>query len=170
MFVAIVPPASVKRAVAAAPHDLAGARFVAEDQLHLTLRFLADFPEDAVEPLVARLAEIRSAPFQLALGPWGRFDTRVLWLDVDPQAPVVALAARVEEACRAEGVAPETRDFRAHLTVARMKNTSPVKIRRYIERVESMRFPPWPVAAFRLYRSTLGSAGAVHTVVAELPL
>lgn len=101
-------------------------RWVRLDGLHVTLRFLGPSSEERVEAARAavRAAAAAGRPFDLTLGGAGAFPTggrpRALWLGVrDGTAELGRLAAVVEEALVALGWPPETRPFRAHLTLAR---------------------------------------------------
>jgi 2'-5' RNA ligase len=101
-------------------------RWVRLDGLHLTLRFLGPTLEDRVEAARAavRVAAAATKPFDLAIGGAGTFPTaarpRALWLGVGDGAEALAsLAAQVDRALVDAGWPPETRPFRAHLTLAR---------------------------------------------------
>lgn len=101
-------------------------RWVRLDGLHLTLRFLGPTLEDRIEGARAAVidAAAESSPFDLSIGGAGTFPSaarpRALWLGVqDPSGQLAPLAARVDRALVAAGWAPETRPFRAHLTLAR---------------------------------------------------
>jgi 2'-5' RNA ligase len=102
-------------------------RWVRPEAMHVTLRFLGDIAPGQVEPL---LAQVRAqsealAPFQLRLGAPGCLPSarrpRVLLLELEPAAELSALAAAVERGVVAAGCAPETRAFRGHLTLGRVK-------------------------------------------------
>jgi 2'-5' RNA ligase len=101
-------------------------RWVRLDGLHLTLRFLGPTSEERVEAAreAVRVAAASGQPFDLTLGGAGTFPTggrpRALWLGVrDGTDELGRLAAEVEQALVAKGWPPETRRFRAHLTLAR---------------------------------------------------
>lgn len=101
-------------------------RWVRLDGLHLTLRFLGPTLEDRVEPARAavRVAAAAAEPFELTIGAAGTFPSgarpRALWLGVRDDAEALAsLAAQVDRALVDAGWPPETRPFRAHLTLAR---------------------------------------------------
>ncbi|MFN3684392.1 MAG: RNA 2',3'-cyclic phosphodiesterase [Fimbriimonadaceae bacterium] len=169
-FVAIYPsPDELKRCVAFRDRlrELwSDARWVRDDQIHLTLRFIEALDESSIVDLVARLrhgAE-HSFPFLLGLShrvpPW-------------PGARVVALSTRsdeldrlarvVESACRNAGLPPEERPFRGHVTLARHDGRWPIR--------ELPSFSDsWLVRSIRLVRSELGRGGARHTVLGEFRL
>jgi 2'-5' RNA ligase len=101
--------------------------WVRPEAMHVTLRFLGNIASAQVEPLLAQVrAQSRAlTPFALRLGAPGCLPSarrpRVLLLELEPQAPLTALAAAVERGVVAAGCAPETRAFRGHLTLGRVK-------------------------------------------------
>lgn len=114
----------------------------------------------------------RPAGFVLQLGGAGTFMrgrlARVVWLGLSAGVePAKELARLVEARCRAAGLAPETRDFSAHLTLARARDrvgapppdlgSPPV-------------LPQWRAGELVLYRSHLGRAGAVYEPLRTIPL
>jgi RNA 2',3'-cyclic 3'-phosphodiesterase len=133
-----------------------GYRWVTPDSLHLTLRFLGNLQPAALEAVRDRLDDVRAAPFRLALDGRGVFGPRatprVVWLGVEEgRDACAALAASVEDACRAAGMGPEERPFRAHVTLARQLGER--------ERLPALPDPPglvpWTVEDFVLYESRL---------------
>jgi 2'-5' RNA ligase len=111
--------------VRAGPADR-GARWVRVENLHLTLRFLGATPPERVDAVAAAVVDaVRgAAPFAITLAGAGAFPSahrpRTLWLGIAEGAPgLAALAAGLEQPLAALGWPPETRPFRAHLTVAR---------------------------------------------------
>jgi 2'-5' RNA ligase len=103
-----------------------GARWVRTANLHLTLRFLGPTPPDLVASVVAgvRSAVTGRPSFRVRLAGAGAFPSltrpRALWLGIDRGAvELAAIAASLDKPLEALGWPPETRPFRAHLTVAR---------------------------------------------------
>lgn len=170
LFVAIVPPDAVKDAAAQFPR-VPGVKPVRRDQLHVTLRFVADFPEEGIEALVERLARIGAPRLDLTVGPWGRFGHRVVWLDVTPVEPVLALADAVDAAVRAQPSVPRREQtFRPHLTVARLSSFSPVRARQLLEAAPALEPMRWSVTEMVLVKSRLSPQGATHTPLATFAL
>ena len=105
-----------------------GGRTVDADDLHLTLAFLDDQPEDRLaalhDALEARLlpaATLRPLAFALL----GSSKPRALALDVAPDAGLSALHEAVRGACRGAGIALPRERFRPHVTLARYGATAP---------------------------------------------
>ncbi|MCC9643815.1 RNA 2',3'-cyclic phosphodiesterase [Rhodopirellula sp. JC740] len=132
-FVAIPLPSDIARtasrwmAETKTPGD--GIKWVPEENLHLTLKFLGEV--DNVEtPAVCNTVEDACEeldPFPLTLGGASGIPVidrpRVLTIDVDdPTSSLVQLVADLEKRFAALGYKPESRDYRPHLTVGRTRS------------------------------------------------
>ena len=158
-----------------------GVRWVRPEGVHLTLRFLGSTTArqtDALRPVLARLARA-CAPAEahvreLGVFP-GRGRPRVLWLGLTVPDSVMALQAACEEAARAAGFAPETRPFRAHLTLGRWRDDVPPRRSRP---GASGAGPDWPsgdlgttwLDSLVLFRSHPGPGGSVYAPLARFEL
>lgn len=150
-----------------------GPRFAREEGLHLTLKFLGDVPRDALPGLLARAASRlqREEPFQASLAGAGAFPNaraaRVLWVGVGEGAGrLAALARKLEAAGRAIGAPRERRPYRAHLTLARLRQPRAVAL----ERLPAPDPCSFSVEEVVLYESRLSSSGAIYSPLARLPL
>jgi 2'-5' RNA ligase len=93
---------------------------------------------------------------------------RVFWAAVQNGDALPALAADIETALEPLGIAKETRAFTAHLTLARIKEPTPLEaLRNAITQIESAEFGSFLVDCFYLYRSQPGSAGSIYTKLSE---
>ena len=148
-----------------------GVRFVRQESLHVTLRFLGDVPVARLGELVAAVTkEVAPLPaFALSLGSLVGFPTarrpRVLALEVSPAEALVQAAAAVERGVVAVGFPPEDRPFRAHLTLGRVKGAPPD-----LAGVVTPPHEPSAVDAVVLLQSELSSDGARYTPLERVPL
>lgn len=175
LFVAIDPPETVRRDLAALPRGVDGARWVRAGQLHVTLRFVGDIAADAVERVAAALGDVAAPAFSLTASGFGVFPARgaprVLWAGLSPTEPLRGLAAAVEAALAATGlVPPADKPFSPHLTLARLEHVRPRDVTAWIAARGGFSTAPWPVGTFTLYASRLLPSGAVHTPLACLAL
>lgn len=149
-----------------------GVRWVPAENLHLTLRFLGPTEVASVagliEALAARLRSVES--FGCELRGVALFPTparpRVIAIQVSEEDALANLAGAVEEAVVAAGVSPETRRFRAHITLARFRG----KDRRGIKLTGEPEATPVPVSEVVLYQSTLGQGKARYDVLGRAAL
>ncbi|MEO5612506.1 MAG: RNA 2',3'-cyclic phosphodiesterase, partial [Sphingomicrobium sp.] len=127
LFVATHPPEAIRDLLIDAMADSPELRWVGDEQLHLTLRFIGEVERPLADDIALALSRIRSDPFYLAIAGTGIFERRsggALWAGVQPNTPVAALAAKVERICVAAGLEPEHRTFHPHITLARFNRAS----------------------------------------------
>lgn len=147
------------------------------EQLHFTLAFLGEQPEDRVDAACAAAEEaVRGIDaFELAIAGGGAFPSagrpRVLWLGAPAGGPqLVELASRLGSRLRERGFSLEERPFRAHLTVGRVKPGGERDARRALLALPSGELLRMRVEEIRLVRSILGAGGAKHVDLRVFPL
>lgn len=184
LFFAVLLDDGTRRRVAlvqeAMKRSLAGQRitWVREENLHVTLRFLGEQDEQearrAIE--VAQSVARQCVTFRVTVRGAGVFPDqrhpRVLWVGVEePAEPLHQLVLRLEENLRQKGFPPEDKPFRAHITLARIKEPPPMPVLQNCFRS----LPDEPlgdveVRSFVLMQSVLRPDGAVYTPVQEFHL
>jgi RNA 2',3'-cyclic 3'-phosphodiesterase len=173
LFIAIHPPDTVRDMLIDAMEGLEGARWLGEDQLHLTLRFVGEVDSPAANDLAAALGRIGGEPFELRIVGAGVFDRRgmpsAIWARVLPSAALEALRQKVERACDSAGLGRETRRFTPHITLARLGRSSG-DIGGWLATHGNLAAGPWRIESFGLYESRLGREGAHYEAVAAYPL
>ena len=163
---------------AAAQTCHADVRWVRPDQFHLTVRFLGEFPEEAVPRLAETLHEALEevAAFPLTLQGFGCFPMRgmphALWIGVaQGQAELTGLGGRVEEALMRIGVEKERRPFLVHLTVGRIRFTRDGnQLRRLLSSASSPAIGPLTIQTIDIMQSVLNAADAGYTCLHHIPL
>jgi 2'-5' RNA ligase len=147
-------------------------RWVAPDNLHITLRFIGSVERVLVDGITERLAAASLPAFDVELGDSGVFrrgrQVRVVWIGLSSGVePARELAARVEAECVTAGLQPETRAFQPHLTLARSRHRNGDILPAL---PPAPRLEPWRAQELVLYRSHLGRAGAVYEPLLSLRL
>lgn len=177
LFIALPLPDETLAAVAACQQHcrerLPKLRWSRPQQLHLTLRFLGDQPEDSLEKLADIVLSVGRShpPLDLLLDRLGAFPApdraRVVWLGVAASDPLQALyAALSRELQQHAGIPREGRRFHPHLTLGRCRGGIDLG-----NRLSSGGLP----LAFRatqlvLFRSELQPGGAIHQPLTCAPL
>lgn len=174
LFVALDLPEDVRKAVYLVKEELHGFRWVPQEQLHLTLRFIGDSDDAMLGRIKEGMEKLSCPAFEISLNGIGHYPLRglprVLWVGIEAGPALFALQARVEQACVAAGVVPEGRAFSPHLTIARLKGSSPGVVRRFEADHAGFRCGPLQVSSFHLYSSSLTQQGAVHRRLASIPV
>jgi 2'-5' RNA ligase len=155
-----------------------GARWVAPQNLHLTLRFLGETDEPALSTLSETVAStVRECQqFALEFRGIGFFPSakkpRVLWVGIDkPPEVLLKLQRELESAARRHGFEPERRDFSPHLTLARFRK--PQSGPRFVELARDLSEHPFGISSVEevvLYRSVLKPGGPQYHVLQRFPL
>jgi 2'-5' RNA ligase len=151
-------------------------RIVAPDQLHITVRFLGDTDPDLATTLIQALpqplAEIEA--LSLVIHGLGTFSARrrlsVIWAGIEEQPAFRTLQTCLEEVLQQQGVPPDNRPFRPHLTLGRIKAASPVPMLRWLDSQRDTAFGKVHVAELEFLGSELTPRGPIHTVLARFPL
>ena len=144
--------------------------------LHITTKFIGEWPEEKLDEMVTVLRRLpAAAPFTIALRDVGWFpgpqNPRVFWAGVHGGAALATLASTIEDALVPLGIARETREFAPHLTLARIRRPVPLQaMRQAIANLESFDFGTVETDRFHLYESRPGSAGTVYSKLAEFKL
>ncbi|MGN6781502.1 MAG: RNA 2',3'-cyclic phosphodiesterase [Marmoricola sp.] len=182
MFVAAVPPESAVEDLDAfldARREHGAFRWTLPEHWHVTLAFLADVPDRAVDELAERLAAsaLRHAATTATILGGGAFPhvaaAKVLWagLEVDDADGLAHLAAGCRTAAAKAGAEPHGQRFRPHLTLARM--SQPVEATRWVRLLDAYRGPSWRVEEVALIASHLGEGPRRrprYETVARFPL
>jgi RNA 2',3'-cyclic 3'-phosphodiesterase len=143
--------------------------------LHITTKFIGEWPEDRLDELRAALAAIPPRdPIAVHVRRVGFFPNphapRVFWCGIEAPG-LEALAADTDNAMSALGIERESRAFSPHLTLARVKERLDLQpLREAIVALPSLDFGRFEVRSFFLYRSQLRPSGSVYTKLAEFPL
>ena len=150
-------------------------RWTKSDQLHITLVFIGEVPDERAARIVEIMrAEIPHPPFRFELGGIGSFPPRgaprALWVGVKVGSEdVIRVQGLVADRLESVGVDRERRPFSPHVTLARWRDSRPSDRPRAgttdpptIARVD--------VRTVTLFQSRVSSAGSTYTRLVECPL
>ena len=175
LFTALPIPWDVAETLKRRQTGLPGARWLSDEQLHVTLAFYGDVAERQADDLAAELARIPSGAFEITLKGVGAFGdahrSHTLWAGLEPSERLEVLAGRCKSAAERAGVRMEPRVYRPHLTLAYLKpQTNPDRVGAWIAGHNLLHSPPIRVDRFGLYSSALKGEGSVYTLEREYPL
>lgn len=180
LFIALPLSIDVERALGRIIDDLAksGAKvkWVDPKNIHMTVRFLGDTNERLIpelKQLIDRAASQTKAT-HVTINRLGTFPNlkkpRVFWAGLDPNAlleGIIAMAEEIERGVQAVGFEPESKSFKPHLTLARVKY--PDGLDRLCRAIEDYTITPIDVSLDRLvlFKSTLTPRGPVYDKLHE---
>ena len=160
LFTAIDIPPDIRAALATLVHrlrPLAKLNWVPVEKLHITTKFIGEWPEERLDELKRALAPVKApAPVDIVIRGLGRLP-RVLYAGVEPNPALTALAAATDQAV---GIPAEARAYSPHVTLARTR-----------KRVPRIDFEPSKIGSFRASSFALYlSAAGKYTKLQEFPL
>lgn len=173
-FAALDLPSPVRNhliKVSAPLRDRYDIRWVAHEQLHLTLLFAGELPEENVEDLLDIVEDIALPPLSLALNGFGTFPPkgmpRVVWTGLAGDEALMGLQQELTERAEPLGVTHEKRGFKPHVTLGRVQGRFGLLalIDQLKELNEELNPKPFAPTALTLYRSTLTPRGPEYDVM-----
>jgi 2'-5' RNA ligase len=147
----------------------------APENLHITTKFIGEWPEDRLPELTAALGTLPSRePLSIAVEKLGFFPNphapRVFWAGVHAGEGLTQLARDTETALAPLSIAKEDRAFSPHLTLARIKTPGKqTALLQAVAKLPSLDFGNFVADRFYLYRSKTAPTGSVYTKLAEFP-
>lgn len=185
LFIALTPPAALKGALAGVQEQLRlrlpprAVKWTAANQMHLTLRFLGDVPEEFLSELAPALAGAAAARpgFELTAEGLGVFPSsrrpRVVWGGLGGELSELEHLQSAVSAATARWGLPVEEGFRAHLTLGRVRALPPAKLAQVGQALADFsvgRLGGWAVNSVELFRSELQPEGASHTRLGSFEL
>ena len=176
-FVALDLPDPLRDALERVQEGLPVGRAVPPENLHLTLAFLGEPTDAALDEMHRLLSGIEAPGFELSLSgldTYGGRTPKVLVATARAHPALSALHDRVRQAAHAAGLELPRERFRPHVTLARFGGVLPRagmdRLHAFIAAHAWLGIDPEPVDSFSLYRSTLRPEGALHEALASYPL
>lgn len=130
--------------------------------IHITLRFLGEMPESSLQDInrwTEALDRIQAAPYSIQ--PINAFPDlrrpKVLFLDITPHEPFIALYQRLDTFLSSIGINAEDRPYQPHITLGRVKLPA-----------RSAKAPPFQplsdtLTTVALFQSRLTPTGPIYT-------
>jgi len=152
---------------------LAPLRWTRVENLHVTTKFIGEWPAPKLDEMKAALAKVPGRdPLPIAVHGLGwkpnPRQPRLFWAGVEA-AKLTDLAHDIDQALARLGVAREERAFTAHLTLARIGKPTPLEAVQKKIAALATDFGSFEADRFFLYLSEMGPGGSVYTKLAEFP-
>ena len=173
LFTALEIPRDAALSLSLLRGGLLGARWVDVENYHITLRFIGDVEGHIADEIANALDRVRRPSFSLALSGVGAFGSKkphAIWAGVTASPDLSALQAEIERICQRVGVAADPRKFTPHVTLARLRNPSPVDVAQYLSARGNFSTMPFKVGRFVLMSSRDSVGGGPYVVEEVWPL
>ena len=181
-FVAVELSESIREALAGLIGSLRRldlpVKWVAPENLHLTLKFLGNVPDETMTDVVGivRRCTEGATPFELAVAGVGGFPSfqrpRVVFVESVESPPTLRELARcLNRRMTRAGVPRENRPFRSHITLGRVRRPRPIgHAARELEALGERSFGAMIVEGITLMKSDLTPDGPVYTPIERVAL
>ncbi|MCL6500508.1 MAG: RNA 2',3'-cyclic phosphodiesterase [Candidatus Pacearchaeota archaeon] len=174
-FLAVELPGELKKELARIQTLITEAKmkFVEQENLHLTLKFLGELSDFQVNKVKEALKQVNFEKFRANLGTIGVFPSpnfvRVIWVSLEPSEKVKELHNLIDTALEKEKFHGD-KAFESHITLARVKFIK--NKQEFIERLKEIKVEPieFKVEKFVLMKSMLTEKGPIYKKVKEYTL
>jgi len=164
------------------------ARWVKPESMHVTVKFIGEQPDDALEPIKQALRQISAGAIEIDFRNYGFFpnpkSARVFWVGMQAGPELSALVGTVDQNLSVLGISKEDRPFSPHLTLARSaggsgsprrdKSDRPNRVFQILQnRLATLPVPEFGTMTSReffLYQSHLSPKGSKYTKLAKFEL
>jgi 2'-5' RNA ligase len=192
LFIALDIDEDIRERIARFMEGVSGfapdARWAKPESLHVTLKFIGEQPEPAVEQIKRALSGISASAVDIQFRGYGFFPTaksaRVFWLGMEAGPPLATLASAIDGEMAALGNPKEDRAFTPHLTLARgmgrsgsprrSREDSPNRVFELLQKrmaaLPALEFGGMTARKFFLYQSQLSPKGSKYTKLARFDL
>jgi len=174
LFIALILPDEIKQKLGTLIADLkprtAAIRWVVSQNMHLTLKFIGERPEEDIEPITAALEEavLGRGKFEVQIKKCGGFpnlrNPRVLWVGIEGAESAVEIACEINKKLVPLGIEADKRPFSPHLTLGRIKKKIKPNLSPLASYMESLNFDGGSTILDRvaLVKSTLTPGGPIY--------
>lgn len=182
LFVAVELPDSIKQALSCLQEHIkkscstCAAKWVAPENIHLTLNFLGDVSSSKLDDLKLAVSKTigYTTPFDVTLAEPGAFPNlempRVIWVGIGGDLNrLLSLQGNLKQSISALGIALDNRPFSPHLTLARVGDELSAADRKRLGAAAAattcMTDRSIPISSVSLIQSSLTPARPVYTVL-----
>lgn len=149
--------------------EFPAARWVRNEGIHVTLKFIGEVKEQSVAAIEKALGAVRSnVPVEMIFRGVGFFPDarrpRVFWAGIEASPNLPEIAAQIESQLEPLGIARESREFRPHLTLARIPESRGIeKLHAALRAYGPVEFGSVRTNEMHLIESKLGRGGGNYT-------
>jgi RNA 2',3'-cyclic 3'-phosphodiesterase len=151
---------------------LPAAKLSLAKEFHVTLKFLGEISLGKADDLKKLLMFVKPKKFSCSLSEiWvfpSEINPRVIWAAISPEDEFLELQKQIDLVL--ENEFPKEKDFKPHITLARVKQIDNVKAFMKQMRQILVKKIKFDVNSFKLKKSKLTMNGAVHEDIAKFEL
>ena len=137
------------------------------------LRFIGDVEGHVADEIANALDRVRRPAFSLTLSGVGAFGSKkphAVYAGAKASPDLNALQGEIDRICQRLGIAADARKFTPHVTLARLRNTSPAEVAKYLSARGNFSAAPFRVGRFVLMSSRDSVGGGPYVIEEAWPL
>ncbi len=174
VFIAVEPAAAVRQSIADAGKSLEGTarlNLVPPELMHITLKFLGDVSPGSIVKIESALDTIHASPIPLTVTRVSTFGRppRVIKAEISDGGALARLAGQVDSLLIPLGFHPDEKPFSPHITIARIKESSPA-LSAALRPLQEHEFGSCIINSLVLKKSVLTPAGPIYTTLHRVSL
>lgn len=173
LFTALEIPRDAALSLSLLRGGLPGARWIDVENYHLTLRFIGDVEGHVADDIADALDRVRRPSFTMALsgvGAFGQKKPHAVWAGAAASPDLTALQSEIDRICHRLGIPADPRKFMPHVTLARLRNSSPAEVARYLSARGNFSTLPFRIGRFVLMSSRDSVGGGPYVIEEAWPL
>ncbi len=173
LFSAFRVPAPVDDWLANLEHEMAGAHWADPADYHVTLRFFGDVDKHVTDDILAGLESTFLPVFSAhirGLAVYGGERPRALVAELDPNPTLIDLHRAHERIALSAGLEPDRRKYSPHVTLARLRGTTPEMVAGFIQSFTPATLPAFTVEEVELLSARDSSGGGPYLTEATFRL
>jgi RNA 2',3'-cyclic 3'-phosphodiesterase len=167
LFAALEVPRDAALSLSLLRGGLSGARWTDTENYHITLRFIGDVDRHMAGEIADALDRVQRYSILVSLSGVGAFGGKKphsVYAAVAPSAELTLLQSELERICQRLGLEAEPRKFIPHVTLARLKNTSPEQAAHYLTGRVDFSALPFKAGRFVLMSSKDSVGGGPYII------
>lgn len=168
LFCALTLPVPVARRLAVMGGGIPGARWVAAENLHITIRFIGEVDGRSANAAHEALRAVRFFPFEVKLQnieTFGERKPRLLYAGIASNDALQALYVRVNAALARAGLPmPDEHRYVPHVTLARLNRAPRDRLGIFIAANNILDIPPFQAENFVLMSSHKTAQGSSYQI------
>jgi len=137
-------------------------KWIPEDNMHISLLFLGDVDRPTQIEIHQELEKIKMKSFTMSVDGVGHFSDRIFYAKVKPLEEINRLQLKIRNALRNLDITFDTRKFKAHISLARLKNLEENKLIALLKKNAQLKSTDFEVNQFFMYSSELSPKGPTY--------
>ena len=172
LFTGIAIPHRQSELLEATQTGLPDARWIDEEDFHITLRFIGDVSPSDADRLVEALDDrVWQAP-EIELGElacFGGAKPRSIYASIKPNENLLRVQAGQERLCQTLGLEPTRHKFTPHVTTARLRSMPAAMVAQYLSNYAGFKAPKFIPSRYVLYSARQSTGGGPYYPEAHFP-